>query len=112
MIEILFYPILPFVFFPPLAFVVAGFFGWAFWRRRGEPPMRYFGIVLALAAWCLFGVYESYMYYWSRTVIAPIRVDLLLVTPILYAVTIFGLIQATMRRRALNRSALNRSNRS
>lgn len=104
MIEILFYPILPFVFFPPLAFAVAGLFGWALWRRRGEPATRRFGIALTLAAWCLFGVYECYMYYWSRTVIAPIRVDLLLVTPVLYAVTIFGLIQAAMPRRTVNRS--------
>jgi hypothetical protein len=104
MIDLLFNPILPFIFFPPLAFVVAGLFGWAYWRRRREPFIGRFGIVLAVAAWCLFGIYEIYMYYWSRTVIAPIRVDLLLVTPILYAVTIFGLVQASMRRRALNRS--------
>lgn len=104
MIEILFTPILPFVFFPPLAFVVAGVFGWALWWRRREPFMGRYGIALAVAAWCLFGVYESYMYYWSRTVIAPIRVDLLLLTPVLYAVTIFGLIQVSMRRRTLSRS--------
>ena len=111
MIELLLYPILPFVFFPPLAFVVAGLFGWAYWRRRREPLLRRFGIALAITAWGLFGVYESTMYYWSRTVIAPIRVDLLLVTPIVYAVTIFGLVQAFMPRRALGRSALNRSDR-
>jgi hypothetical protein len=104
MIEILFTPILPFVFFPPLAFAVAGLFGWAYWRRRREPFLGRFGVAFAVAIWCLFGIYESYMYYWSRTVIAPIRVDLLLVTPILYAVTIFGLIQVFMPRRALNRS--------
>jgi hypothetical protein len=104
MIEFLFYPILPFVFFPPLAFVVAGLFGWVLWWRRREPFTRRFGIALAVAIWCLFGVYESTMYYWSRTVIAPIRVDLLLVTPFLYAVTVFGLVQAFMPRRALNRS--------
>ena len=72
-----------------------------------EPFTRRFGIALTVAAWGLFGIYESYMYYWSRTVIAPIRVDLLLLTPILYAVTIFGLVQATMRCPALSRS--NRS---
>ena len=104
MIEAFFYPILPFVFFPPLAFAVAGLFGWALWWRRREPFMRRCGIVLAVVVWCLFGVYESYMYVWSRTVIAPIRVDLFLLTPILYAATVFGLIQATMPRRAVSRS--------
>ena len=104
MIELLFTPILPFVFFPPLAFLVAGGFGWAYWRRRKEPVTGRVGIALAIAAWALFGVYESYMYYWSQTVIAPIRVDLLLLTPILYGVTIFGLVQAFMRRRAVSRS--------
>jgi hypothetical protein len=104
MIELLFYPILPFVFFPPLAFVVAGLFVWALWWRWREPFMRRFGIAMAVAAWGLFGVYECYMYYWSRTVIAPIRVDLLLLTPILYTVTIFGLVQAFMRRPSVSRS--------
>jgi len=83
---------------------VAGLFGWACWKRRGEPFVGRFGIALAVAVWALFGVYEGYMYFWSRTVIAPIRVDLLLLTPILYAVTILGLVQAFMRRRTLNRS--------
>ena len=104
MVELLVYPILPFVFFPPLAFIVAGAFGWALWRRRGEPLARRFGITIAIAVWILFGIYESYMYYWSRSVIAPIRVDLLLLMPILYALTIFGLVQALMRRRSVNRS--------
>jgi hypothetical protein len=104
MTEVLFAPILPFVFFPPLAFVVAGGFGWAWRRRRREALAGRVGIAIAIAVWILFGVYESYMYYWSRTVIAPIRVDLLLLTPILYAVTVLGLVQAFMRRRPLNRS--------
>ena len=64
----------------------------------------WWAIAIAIAAWILFGVYESYMYHWSRTVIAPIRVDLLLLTPILYAVTVIGLVQAFMRRHQLNRS--------
>lgn len=103
MVELLVYPILPFVFFPPLSFVVAGVFGWALWRRRGEPLARRFGIAIAIAAWFLFGIYESYMHYWSRSVIAPIRVDLLLLVPILYALTIFGLVQALMRGGSVNR---------
>lgn len=106
MIELLFYPILPFVAFPPLAFVVAGAFGWVLWRCRKAPIAGRLGIIIAVAAWLAFGIYESYMYFWSRSVIAPIRVDLLLLAPLLYILTIPGFIQAILRRR------LNRSDRS
>jgi len=105
-IELIFYPILPFVAFPPLALVVAGAFGWALWRRRGAPIAGRLGIIIAVAAWLAFGAYESYMYVWSQSVIAPIRVDLLLLAPLLYVLTIPGLIQAFLQRR------VNRSDRS
>ena len=43
-------------------------------------------------AWGLYGIYELAMREWSKTVVAPIRVDLLLVTPLLYLSTLLGAI--------------------
>jgi len=99
MIQLFFYPIIPFVLFPPLAFIVAGGFGWMLWVCRKAPIFGRLGIIFAVAAWLAFGIYESYMYFWSRSVIAPIRVDLLLLAPLLYILTFLGLIQAISRRR-------------
>jgi len=42
--------------------------------------------------WTIYGIYETGMYFWMKKVIAPIRVDLLLIAPILYLVTIVGII--------------------
>jgi len=39
----------------------------------------------------LYWLYESRMYEWSKTVVAPIRVDLLLIGPFLYLVTLLGI---------------------
>ena len=49
-------------------------------------------VLTAGVIWLLFTFYEWRMYYWERTVIAPIRVDLLLLTPVLYLTTGIGLI--------------------
>jgi len=104
MIELLFYPIVLFILFPPLALVPAGLFGWALWRRRAASWGIRAGILAAVLVWLLFGVYESFMLAWSKTVIAPIRVDLLLLAPVLYAVSILGAVLSWSGARRVSRS--------
>ena len=43
-------------------------------------------------AWGLYAFYEWSMKLWSQTVIAPIRIDLLLIIPILAILSIGGCI--------------------
>ena len=43
-------------------------------------------LLLPAAAWAAYGVYEIRMYYWSK-----IRIDLLLIVPVLYVVLVAGI---------------------
>jgi len=63
-------------------------------RGRARRP----SILLALvsAAWIVFGIYEMGMREWEKTVTAPIRVDLLLLTPVLWMMTMIGIGAAMM----------------
>jgi hypothetical protein len=54
---------------------------------------------VAAGMWGAFGIYELRMQAWERTVTAPIRVDLLLIGPILYAATLVATIAWARRRR-------------
>ena len=51
-------------------------------------------LAVAAVTWSLYGIYESAVWVWSQGVTAPIRVDLLLLGPVLYAVTILGVLAA------------------
>lgn len=44
------------------------------------------------ALWAAYGVYELRMRAWERTVTAPIRVDLLIIGPLLYAATLVSAV--------------------
>ena len=97
LITIFFFPIAVMVGYPLLALAPAGgFLGFYFWRRNREEASSYkkalFRVLLGGVAWLIFAVYEYRMYHWSKTVVAPIRVDLLLITPILYLFTIAGIL--------------------
>ena len=80
-----------------LAFALALLFGAAaVWCRRlaaVDPGLRWNTWKLAGCAlvWAGYAVYELAMSRWERTVVAPIRVDLLLLAPVLYVVTGNGL---------------------
>lgn len=41
-------------------------------------------VLLAVLVWILYAIWEIKVYFWSKTVVAAIRVDLLVITPILY----------------------------
>lgn len=81
-------PVLAFV--PALAFLLLA----VAIRPRARRP----SIVLSAAAvvWMLSGVYEMAMHEWEKTVVAPIRVDLLLLAPVLWLVTIAAVVMALM----------------
>jgi len=68
---------------PYLALVPALILGFAY-RASSTPQTG--------ALWVLYALYEGYMYFWSKTVIVPIRVDLLLLTPVLYLVSLAGIL--------------------
>ncbi len=63
-----------------------------FWiGYRGLRPLAPRTVLVAAVTWLLYAAYETYMYFWSKTVTAPIRIDLLLLTPLLYLLTLAGL---------------------
>ncbi|MBI3925323.1 MAG: hypothetical protein HY319_07280 [Armatimonadetes bacterium] len=57
-------------------------------RARWRPSGR---LATAGAAFLLYGLYETVMYHWSAQVVAPIRVDLLVIMPLLYLAAGVGL---------------------
>ncbi len=87
----LFYgPMRLFVERPYLALAPTLAFGAGFRALRGRRGSGW--VLVAAALWGLYTAYEAYMFHWSKTVVAPIRVDLLLLAPILYAVTAAGVV--------------------
>ncbi|MCA9408372.1 MAG: hypothetical protein H6755_02590 [Candidatus Omnitrophica bacterium] len=85
-IEFLFLPFQLFLLFPYLSFVLAGTFYVLFKRKKK-------GVLLIPAlSWLIYGVWECYMWFWMKTVIAPIRIDLLLIIPYLYVISTIGVV--------------------
>ena len=74
---------------PYLALIPALIFGVGYWTSRPEAPKT---LLIAAVTWALYAGYETYMQAWSKTVTAPIRVDLLLLTPVLYFLTLMALV--------------------
>jgi hypothetical protein len=75
------YPVLAFV--PVMAFAAA----LAHFRRVRRARRR---LLLVTAIWLVYAGYEVVMFVWARQVIAPIRIDLIVLGPAMYAVTGFG----------------------
>ena len=91
--EILFFPIVIMASLPGTAMIPAAIFAGLYIKRRNR--ISKFGRILTICItflWTLYGVFETGMYFWMKTVIAPIRVDLLLIVPILYLLTIVGIM--------------------
>ncbi len=94
---------------PPLTLVVAllFFYLWHSHRKnRGAQPeiSKETWLLVSGISWILYGCYETYMYFWAKSVTAPIRVDLLLITPFLYSVSIGGVISYRRGRKILRNS--------
>jgi len=62
-------------------------------------------------AWALYAVYQMVMLAWSKTVIAPIRVDILIVLPAMALISFLGWSLQAGVRRAAARAALPRTTR-
>lgn len=85
--------------YPWLALVPATVFLLACLARFRAIPGTGRRVVAALpvAAWAVYAVYEWRMQLWSTTVVAPIRIDLLILIPALLLVSIVGLVALVYR---------------
>ncbi len=93
MLEIVFLPIMILASLPGTALIPGiTFIVLLFVRRRKVAKISRLIVVGTSIAWLIYGIYESRMYFWMKTVVAPIRVDLLLIIPVLYLLTIVGTI--------------------
>lgn len=87
----------PFVWFPWLAFVPGVLFGLHWWRSG-----RNRWVLVGATAWVGFGLYEFRMQAWSKTVVAPIRVDLFFVAPILLGMSVLAVVGIMRNHRTRN----------
>ncbi len=93
MLEILFFPVVLLAAFPGGALLPAVVFTLLYLKRRDDLTKLSRAVtIFAVLTWIVYGIYETRMYFWMKTVIAPIRVDLLLIVPIVYLITIIATI--------------------
>jgi len=91
-VEIFFLPFVPVIAMPPLGLVPAVLLAmcWARQRRRFTRAGTIW-IMAGAVAWLLYTDYEAGVWGWSRGVVGPIRVDLLVIAPVLYILSFLGL---------------------
>ncbi len=97
--EYLFAPFAVFQLLPVLTLVPAALLGWLQYRASKQQPglkPRCLGYITSLL-WLAYGIWEWRVQIWARTETAPIRVDLLLVYPLLAILTVWFLL--ALRRR-------------
>ena len=73
---------------PGVALLPAGVFLGGWWTSPRNAASS--GVLIAGIAWLMYTIYETRMYFWAKTVHAPIRVDLLIIAPVLYLLSIVG----------------------
>jgi len=93
-LKIFFAPMIPFMRFPFLAFVIGIMFVLLFIKRvryakKNKIPFNYGPLVVAAILWFIYGIDE----YSAQAERANIRVDLPLIVPLLYIATVSGLKQ-------------------
>jgi hypothetical protein len=87
------YPVNWFIERPYLAILPVLIFGFCYLGlRSGSAKIARRTALTAAILWLLYAIYEWRMFLWSRTVSAPIRVDLLLIAPVLYLTTVAGVV--------------------
>ena len=91
LVSAFYWPTVLWVEYPVLTVVPAVLFG-AGLRQVRRAGRRSRGLLIATALWGLYAVYEGVMYVWAQGVIAPIRIDLILLGPLMYLVTGIGLV--------------------
>ncbi len=88
MLELVFLPFAILISVPGGAFLPTALLGtWVLRRWSGLSTARRTVAGAAVAVWVVYACYETWMYFWMKSVVAPIRVDLLLVVPVLIVVT-------------------------
>ena len=75
---------------PGVALVPAGVFLGGWWTSPRQAASS--GALIAGIAWLMYTIYETRMYFWAKTVHAPIRVDLLIIAPVLYLLSVVGVV--------------------
>jgi len=89
--EILFKPFHWLIVVPPLGLIPVALLGLCFLHKRSR--LTRFGsawVLVGMASWLAYTVYECAVWVWSQGVSNPIRVDLLLIAPALYVLSILG----------------------
>ena len=90
--DLIFLPFQIFILFPPFAFLAALIFLFLFLGvRKNVKPSKYL-LLLTVFLWVIYGTWEIKVFYWSKTVITPIRMDLLIIVPILYIASIAAVL--------------------
>jgi hypothetical protein len=92
-VEYLFAPFAIFQLVPAFALVPAAVLGWLQYRAAKQQPgskPQYLGFITSLL-WLAYAVWEWRVKIWAETVTAPIRVDLLLIYPLLIILTSWSL---------------------
>ena len=85
---------------PAVAVAIAAVFAIALMLRRGAATRALRVTVLCtIAIWIAFAIYEWRMNEWERTVVAPIRVDLLIALPLLAIASLIGIAALVPRKR-------------
>ena len=87
-------------YYPTTALAIAIALTLLTWSQiRRAAPLRRILLVIGPAAWFIYFVYETYMVYvWEPTVIAPIRLDLTFILPVLAATTAIAVLAWSLRR--------------
>jgi len=84
--------------YPVLALVPMVLFGVAYWKTR-RAGVRARGLLGATALWVVYATYECLMNVEAQKNGAPIRIDLILLGPLMYVVTFVGLVSWWRARR-------------
>ena len=90
--ELLYLPFQLFILFPPVALAFGFVFLILFLIIRKKTNTISYLLFCSTILWFVYGLWEIKMSYWSKTVIAPIRVDLIFIVPLLYAISVAGFI--------------------
>lgn len=89
--EFLFLPFALTVEFPWLPFAIGGVFAFAGWRRRS------IWVWLAAVLWPLYGLWELSVQ--TRMPLADIRIDLMLIAPVLLVTSLLAIVFALRRKK-------------
>ena len=90
-LEFFYLPFMALIAVPPLAIVPSVLFGLCLRRHRARLTRSGTAwVVTAVLSWLVYTVYECAVWIWSQSVTAPIRVDLLVIAPMLYVLSFLG----------------------